>query len=137
MYYSILNSQCSLQEQKTSMIPFGSPSSKLCSHCINTHFHFLDLPSFPMQSRQAHILPGLDQHSLLYVGQMCDSDCAITFTAKKVAVKHGASTILTGTRDKDSGLWRVPLGDTNSEQSVPQHVAHNVYEKTSIQDIIG
>jgi hypothetical protein len=74
----------------------------------STHTDTLDLPSLPMEARQAHILPGLVQHSLLSVGQMCDSGCTVTFTANKVAVKHGAATILTGTRDKDSGFWRLP-----------------------------
>jgi hypothetical protein len=67
----------------------------------STHTATLDLPSFPMAARQAHILPGLAQNSLLYVRQMCDSGCAVTFTANKVAVTNGAATIFTGTREKD------------------------------------
>jgi hypothetical protein len=43
---------------------------------------------------------------------------------------NGASTILTDTRDKDSGLWRVPLGDPKSGKSLPQHTAQNVYVKS-------
>jgi hypothetical protein len=61
---------------------------------------------------------------------MFDSGCVITFTANKVAVKHGAATILTGTCDKESGLWRAPLGETTPGQSLHQHTAHNVYEKS-------
>jgi hypothetical protein len=67
-----------------------------------------------MAAMQAHIPPGLDQQSLLSAGQMCDSGCAVTFTANKVAVTNGAAIILNGTRDKDSGVWHVPLGNTNS-----------------------
>jgi hypothetical protein len=67
---------------------------------------------------------------------MCDSGCAITFTANKVAVTHGATKILTGQRDKESGMWRVPIGNTNSSQSAPAHFVHNVYEQKSIQDAI-
>jgi hypothetical protein len=87
-----------------------------------------------MVARQAHILPGLAHNSLLSVGQMCDSSCVITFTANKFAITNGAAIILTGNRDKDSGLWRVPLGNTNSEQAAPEHAANNVYEQKSIQD---
>jgi hypothetical protein len=68
---------------------------------------------------------------------MCDSGCAVTFTANKIAITNGAATILTGARDKDSGLWRVPLGNTNSEQAAPEHDVHNVYEQKSIQDTSG
>jgi hypothetical protein len=102
----------------------------------STHTATLDLPSFPRAARKAHTLPGLAQHSLLSVGQVCDSGCAVTFTANKFAGKNGAASILTGQRDKDSGLWRVSLGNTNSEQAVPEHAVHNVYEQKSIQDTI-
>jgi hypothetical protein len=67
---------------------------------------------------------------------MWKSGCAVTFTAKKVSVTHGAKTILTGQRDKEAGLWRVPLGNTNSAQAAPEHFVHNVYEQKSIQDTI-
>jgi hypothetical protein len=102
----------------------------------STHTETLDLPSFPNSARQAHILPGLYQHSLLYVGHMCDSGCAVTFTENKVRVTHGATTILTGQRDKEAGLWRTPLGNTNSAQAAPEHFVHNAYEQKSIQDTI-
>jgi hypothetical protein len=58
------------------------------------------MPSLPNETRQAHILPGLAHHSLLSLGQMCDSGCAVTFTSNKVAVTHGATTIFTGKHDK-------------------------------------
>jgi hypothetical protein len=87
LYWSLLDRQCSLQLHTTIRIPFGSPSVNWCSHCINTHCYF-----------------GLAQHYLLYVGQVCDSGCAVTFTSNKVTIKHCTATILTLTRDKDSGL---------------------------------
>jgi hypothetical protein len=102
----------------------------------STHTATLDLPSFPNSARQAHILPGLDQHSLLSVVQMCDSGCAVTFTANKVTVTHGSTIILTGQRDKESGLWRAPLGNTNSAQAAPEHSIHNLYAQKSIKDTI-
>jgi hypothetical protein len=65
------------------------------------HTATLNMPSLPHAARQAHILPGLAQHSLLSVGQICDSGCAVTFTVTKVTVtNNGESTILTGLRDK-------------------------------------
>jgi hypothetical protein len=70
------------------------------------------------------------------VGQICDSGCAVTLTATKVAVSNGATTILTGQRYKESDLWRAPLENSISLQAAPEHYAKNVYEKKSIQDII-
>jgi hypothetical protein len=67
---------------------------------VSTHTAMLNMPSLPHAARHAHILPGLAQHSLLSLGQMFDSGCAVTFTATKVTVTNGESTILTGLRDK-------------------------------------
>jgi hypothetical protein len=102
----------------------------------STHTVTFDRPLFPRAARQAHILPGLAQHSLLSVGQMCDSGCAVTFTEKMVAVTHGAAKILTGQLNKDTGLWCFPLGNTHSAQAAPEHATHSVYEQNSIQDTI-
>jgi hypothetical protein len=67
---------------------------------------------------------------------MCYSGCAVTFTANKFAVTNGAATILTGQRDKESCIWRVPLGNINAAQAGHDHALHNVYEQKSIQDTI-
>jgi hypothetical protein len=102
----------------------------------STHTATLNLPSLPHASRQAHILPVLAEHSLLSMGKICDSGCTVTFTATKVAVKNSATKILTGQRDKESGLWRAPLENSISLQGAPEHYAQNVYEQKSIQDTI-
>jgi hypothetical protein len=67
---------------------------------------------------------------------MWESGCAVTFTSKKSAVTHGSTTILTGQHDKESGMCRVPLGNTDSAQAAPEHCLHNVYEQKSIKDTI-
>jgi hypothetical protein len=95
----------------------------------STHTAMLNMPSLPHAARQAHILPGLAQHSLLSVGQMYDSGCAVTFTATKVTVTNGESAILTGLRDKESSLWRVPLEPERPLKIGREHFAHNVYEQ--------
>jgi hypothetical protein len=102
----------------------------------STHTATLNMPSLPHAAIQAHILPGLAQHSLLYVGQMCESGCSVTFTATEVTVTNGESTILTGLRDKESRLWRVPLEPNLPLEIGREHSAHNVYEQKSIQDTI-
>jgi hypothetical protein len=61
---------------------------------------------------------------------------ALTFTASNVTVTNGHSTILTGQRDKESSLWRVPLNPAPPLNVGHEHSAHNVYEQKSIQDTI-
>jgi hypothetical protein len=102
----------------------------------STHTATLNMPSLPHTARQAYILPGLTQYSLVSVGQMCDSGCSVTFTAADVTVKNGKSTILTGLQDQDSGLWRVPLEPNVPMEIGREHSAHNVYEQKSIQATI-
>jgi hypothetical protein len=100
------------------------------------HTATLNMPSLPHAATLAHILPGVAQHSLLSVGQICDSGCSVTFTASNVTVTHDHSTILTGEQDKESNLWRVPLNPAPSLNGGQKHSAHNVYEQKSIQDTI-
>jgi hypothetical protein len=68
---------------------------------------------------------------------MCDSGCAVTFMDSNVTVTNGGATILTGTRDKQSNLWSVPLNPTPLLNGGQKHSAHNVYEQKSIQDTIS
>jgi hypothetical protein len=100
----------------------------------STYTATLNLPSLSHTARQAHILPGLAQHSLLSVGKMCDSGCAVTLTATKLAVTNDATPILTGQLDNESGLGRAPLRTSISTQAAPEHYAQNVYEQKSIKD---
>jgi hypothetical protein len=113
-HFLIANAHCRNKLLSQSPLEFHLPNGSIIA---STYTVTLDPPSFPTADMQSHILPGLAQHSLLSVGQMRDSGCVITFTANKVTIKHGAAKFLTGTRVKDSGLWRSLLGNTNSEQS--------------------
>jgi hypothetical protein len=102
----------------------------------STHTVTMNTPSLPHAAIMAHILPGLAQHSLLYVVKMCDSCCAVAFTATKVTVINGESAILSGLRDKESSLRCVPLEPDIPLETGREHSAHNVYEQKSIQDTI-
>jgi hypothetical protein len=132
-HFLLENAKCSNKKSTTTPLAVRLPNGDIITA---THTATLNMPSLPQAARQAHVLPGLPQHSLLSVGKMCDSGCSVTFTASNVTVTNGESTILTGLREKESSLWRVPL-DPNPPLNVGQeHSAHNVYEQKSIQDTI-
>jgi hypothetical protein len=133
IHLRLANAKCTNKLLEATPLEVRLPNG---ANIASTHTVTLNLPSLPHTARQAHIIPGLDQHSLLSVGQMFDSGCAVAFTSTKVPVKNGASTILTGQRDKDSGMWRVPLETSIPLQIAPEHYAHNVYEQKYIQDTI-
>jgi hypothetical protein len=129
-HFRLANAKCTNKLLAESPLEVRLPNGATIA---STHTSTLNLPSLPHAARQAHVLPGLAQHSLLYVGQMCESGCAVTFTATKVAVTNGASTILTGQRDNESGMWRVPIETSIPLQIAPENYAHNVYEQKSIK----
>jgi hypothetical protein len=132
-YFIMENGKCSNKQYTTTPLEVRLPNGDTIT---STHTATLNMPSLPQAARLAHILPGLAQHSLLSVRQMCDSGCSVTFTASNATVTNGHSTILTGERDKESNLWRVPLNPTPPLHGGQKHSAHNVHEQKYIQDTI-
>jgi hypothetical protein len=132
-HFILANAKCSNTIPTATPLAVRLPNGDIIA---STHTATLNMPSLPHAARQAHILPGLAQHSLLSVGQMCDSGCSVTFTATEVTVTNGESKILTGLRDKKNSLWRVPLEPNLPLEIGREHSAHNVYEQKSIQATI-
>jgi hypothetical protein len=130
-HFLLANAKCSNKKSTTTPLAVCLPNGDTI---MSTHTATFNMPSLSHKARQAHILPGLAQHSLLSVGQMCDSGCSVTFTASNVTVTNGESTILTGLWDKESSLWCVPLEPAPPLNVGKEHSAHNVYEHKSIQD---
>jgi hypothetical protein len=108
-HFLLENAKCSKKKSTTTPLAVRLPNGDTIT---STHTALLNMPVLPQAARQAHILPGLAQHSLLSVEKMCDSGCSVTFTASNVTVTNGESTILTGLRDKEFNLWRTPLDST-------------------------
>jgi hypothetical protein len=132
-HFLLANAKCSNNKSTATPLAVRLPNGNTIT---STHTATLDIPSLTHAARQAHILSGLSQHSLLYVGQMCDSGCCVTFTASNVMVTNGESTILTGLRDKESSMWRVPLEPATPLNVGHEHSAHNFYEQKPIQATI-
>jgi hypothetical protein len=96
-HFLLDNTKCSKKIPTATPLAVRLPNGDTIT---STHTAKLNMPSLPHTERQAHILPGLAHHSLLSVGQMCDSGCYVTFKATEVTVTNGKSTIFTGLRDK-------------------------------------
>jgi hypothetical protein len=87
----------------------------------------LDIPEFNAATSKAHVFPGMANHSLLSVGQLCDEGYIVTFKHASVKVCNSQkSQILSGPRDLDTGLWRINFKQDN--QYIPETIASNVYE---------
>jgi hypothetical protein len=92
-------------------------------------FHTAELyiPKLSDAASKAHFLPGMANHYLLSVGQLCEKGYIVTFKQAAVTIcDSGNSQILSGPRDLNTGLWRISLKQTNNHK--PEPMANNVYE---------
>jgi hypothetical protein len=93
----------------------------------SSHTADLDIPELNATASKAHIFPGMANHSLLSVGQLCDEGYIVTFKQATVDIcDSGNFQILSGPRDLNTGLWRINLRQTNNHK--PEPIANNVYE---------
>jgi hypothetical protein len=93
----------------------------------SSHTAELDIPELNAAASKAHVLPGMANHFLLSVGQLCDEGYIVTFKHTSVTICDSEkSQILSGPRDLDTGLWRINLKQTNNH--IPEPIENNVYE---------
>jgi hypothetical protein len=87
----------------------------------------LDIPELNAAASKAHVFPGMANHYLLSVGQLCDEGYIFTFKQDTVKIcDSGNSQILSDPRDVNTGLWHISLKQTNNH--IPEPIASNVYE---------
>jgi hypothetical protein len=91
------------------------------------HTAELDIPELNAAASKVHIFPGMANHSLLSVGQLCNEGYIVTFKHALVIICDSEkSQILNGPRDLDTGLWRISFKQTNNH--IPEPIENNVYE---------
>jgi hypothetical protein len=92
-----------------------------------SHTAELNIPELNAAASLAHVLPGMANHSLLYVGQLCNEGYIVTFKNASVTICDPQEfQTLSGAWDLDTGLWRINLRKHN--QQLQQSVENNVYE---------
>ena len=88
-------------------------------------FHLFQNPA-----QNTHILPNLENSSLLSLGQLCDDGCIVHLTKSHLHVFKYDKLLLTGFRNLRDGLWDVPLPQQSSAPSpLPFH--NNTNKTTS------
>jgi hypothetical protein len=92
------------------------------------------LEDFPPQSRKAHILPGLVQNSLIYVGQLCDNGCNVALTQEQVTVSRDGKCIMYGSQDPRLRLWIVDLKKRFETKCVQCNHAH---DNSNTKDLVN
>ena len=61
----------------------------------------------------AIVLPNLQSSSLISLGQLCDDNCVVTLDKKNLQVKKNNKVIMNGIRNKNDGLWDIPITKTH------------------------
>jgi hypothetical protein len=93
----------------------------------SSHTAELDIPELNTAASKTHVFPGMANHSLLSVGQLCDEGYIFTFKRAAVTICNpDNSQILSGPRYSNTGLWRINLKHTNSY--TPDTISNNVFE---------
>jgi hypothetical protein len=93
----------------------------------SSHTADLDIPELNAAASKAHVFPGMANHSLLSVGQLCDEGYILALKQDTVTICNpDSSKLLSGPRDLNTGLWRINLKQTNKH--IPDPSANNVYE---------
>jgi hypothetical protein len=93
----------------------------------SSHTAALDIPELNRAASIVHFPPGMANHSLLSVGQLCNEGYTVTFRNALVTICNSQELqILSGARDLDTGLWRINL--RKEHQQPQQALANSVYE---------
>jgi hypothetical protein len=93
----------------------------------STHIVSLDIPEPSKAASIAHVFSGMENHSLISVGQLCNEGYYVTFRIDAVTIySSSGQSILKGKRDLNSGLWRINLRHENFQHTVS--VENKIYE---------
>jgi hypothetical protein len=102
----------------------------------STHTTALNIPELNKSSSIVHVFPGMANHSLLSVGQLCNEGYTVTLRNKLVTICNFQELqILKGARDLDTGLW--PINLRKEHQQTQLAVANNVYELRNTGSLVN
>ena len=71
----------------------------------SSHIAELDITTLPPDARTVHIVPDLQNYSLVSIGQLCEAGCTAHFDKTSVTVWYKNQPVLVGTREGPNGLW--------------------------------
>jgi hypothetical protein len=123
-HFLLVNAPClnKVKSQTPLMVRLPNGTTMESSHTAE-----LNSPHLNAAASIAHVSPGMANHYLLSVGQLCNEGYIFTFKNALVTVCNSQKfQIMSGPRDLDTGLWRINLKQDN--QQIHQPVANNVYE---------
>ena len=81
-------------------------------------------------------------NSLISLPVFADQGCTITLDKDKIVVAKEGTTVMSGYRERTTGLWRVPLDDdddTTVQTSNPQktHTINSISPDGTVEEVLG
>jgi hypothetical protein len=124
VHFLLVNAPCLNKVKSQTPLTVRLPNGETME---SSHTAELDIPELNAAGSKAHVFPGMANHSLLSVGQLCDEGYIVTFKNALVTVCNSQkSQMLSGPGDLDTGLWCINLKQDN--QHIPHPIENNVYE---------
>ena len=100
------------------------------------HTALLPFPHIPLDARQAHVLPALQNKALLSIGQLCNSDFTAVLHKYQVQVSRDDTTI-TGKRYPRTGLYYIDLPEPPPAPPPARHpFACSTYEINNKAELV-
>jgi hypothetical protein len=123
-HFVLVNAPCLNKVKSRTPLTVRLPN---CATMESSHTAYLDIREFNSAASKAHILPGMANHYLISVGQLCNEGYIVTFKQDTVIIcDSDNSKLLSGPRDLNTGLWRINLRQTHNH--IPHPIANNLYE---------
>jgi deoxyxylulose-5-phosphate synthase len=104
MHLLLVNAPClnTVKSQTPLAVRLPSGATMRSSHTAE-----LNIPELNVDASKARVFPGMTNHSLLSVGQLCNEGYIVTFKNTSVTVYNSQKfQIMSGPRDLYTGLWR-------------------------------
>ena len=83
----------------------------------STHEGHLDIPELPPAATLTHVVPELNTHSLISIGQLCDAGCTATVNSDSIDISYDGEIVITGDRSKETTLWHLKYTPTSNNNS--------------------
>jgi hypothetical protein len=101
----------------------------------STHEGNLDIPTLPEAATHTHVVPELQTHSLISLGQLCDNGCTARINKDIINVDYEGSVVITGKRSEETTLWHMDyIPQTTKDKLFPYYagVAVGTYTTANI-----
>jgi hypothetical protein len=105
-HFLLVNAPCQRKVKSQNPFRVRLPNGDIVD---STHTAFLNIPESKSAST-VHVFPGMANHYLLSVGQLCNEGYYVTFRIGAVTIYSAAGkSILKGSGDLNTGRWRINL----------------------------